>query len=164
MKEVGRVHAYCLFCETQRCGIIAESIRKQYGYTCFYPRIIQRKWIRGVATEESHDWLPGYVFIYTEQPAEMRFDIPGIIRRLGNGELEGGDLAFAEMIHRQKGIMGIVPLLREGDRCRISDPAWNEVSGRIIKMDRERKRCCVEFVFEGITRTIWAGYELTEAE
>ena len=96
------VHAYCLHCETQRCGTIAELLRRNYGYYSFSPQIIQRKWVKGKQTEESHDWLPGYLFLYTEEQIQPRFDISGIIRCLGNSELSGQDLAFAEMIYQKK--------------------------------------------------------------
>ncbi len=156
------MYAYCLFCETQRCKTIAEYISRIYGYRCLCPQIIQRKWIKGVSTEESHDWLPGYLFLYSEEKIIPRFNISGIIRCLGNNELTGTDLAFAEMIYRNDGIMGIIPLVRKGDWCFISDPGWEKVSGRVIKMDHERKRCCIEYEFDGNKRTIWAGYEINK--
>ena len=159
--EVKPVYAYCLFCETQRCRLIAEYISTNYGHGCISPQIIQRKWVKGIPTEENHDWLPGYVFLYTEEPVQPHFDISGIIRCLGNGELKGQDLAFAEMIYKQNGIIGNIPLIREGELCRINDPAWEEMQGRIIRMDHGRKRCCVEFEFDGARQTVWAGYEIT---
>ncbi len=154
------MHVYCLFCETQRCRQIAAIITKDYGYECIYPQIIQRKWVRGIPTEVCHDWLPGYLFLFSEQPVQARMNISGIIRFLGNGELEGQDFAFAEMIYRRQGVMGTVPLLQEGDKCSIADPAWKEIRGKVVKMDSGRKRCCIEFDFDGITRTVWVGYEL----
>lgn len=154
------VYAYCLFCETQRCRPIAEYISRSYGYECISPRIIQRKWIKGKMTEESHDWLPGYVFLYSEEPILPRFNIDGIIRCLGNRELSGSDLSFAEMIYHHDGVMGTVSLIQEGDCCRINDSAWKEMSGRVIKMDHGRKRCCIEFEFDGLKRIVWAGYEI----
>ena len=162
-EEMIPVYAYCLFCETQRCKTIAEYINRNYGYQCLSPQIVQRKWIKGIPTEENHDWLPGYLFLFSDRKIIPRFDVGGIIRCLGNGELTGQDLHFAEMIRRKNGMMGMIPLAREGDRCTISDPAWKELSGRIIKMDHGRKRCCVEFEFDGIIRTLWVGYELTDA-
>ena len=158
------MYAYCLFCETQRCRPIAEYISRSYGYECISPRIIQRKWIKGKMTEESHDWLPGYVFLYAEEPILPRFNIDGIIRCLGNRELSGSDLSFAEMIYHHDGVMGTVSLIQEGDFCRINDSAWKEMSGRVIKMDHERKRCCIEFEFDGLRRTVWAGYEIMESK
>lgn len=157
------MHAYCLFCETQRCRLIAEYISRNYGYPCFSPQIIQRKWIRGVATEEVHQWLPGYLFLYTEHPVIPRFDVKGIIRCLGNGELEGRDLAFAEMIYQREGIIGNLLLAEKDGRYRTADPAWAEQSCRVIKLDRGRRRCCIEFEFDGITRTLWAGYETVDS-
>ena len=158
------MYAYCLFCETQRCKIIAENINLNSEYQCISPQIIQRKWVKGVPTDESHDWLPGYLFLYSPEMISPRFNISGIIRCLGNGELHGQDLRFAELIYEKKGIMGTIPLIREGNRCRISDPAWKEVSGEVIKMDHERKRCCVAFSFDGIARKIWVGYEYADPE
>ncbi len=152
--------AFCLFCETQRCKTIAEYISKNYGYTCICPQIIQRKWIKGVPREEYHHSLPGYVFLYTEEEELPHFGISGIVRSLGNGPLSGQDLAFAEMLYRRNGIIGIVPLIEEGERCRINDPAWEDIHGTVIKMDRGRKRCCVEYEFDNIKRTIWVGYEI----
>ena len=161
---VSQLHAYCLFCETQRCGIIAELITRNYGYRCFSPQIIQRKWVKGVPTEKSHDWLPGYVFLYAEEEITPAFPINGIIRCLGKGELTGHDLAFAQMLYRKNGKVGNVAIMQEGNRCVISDSSWEGLHGTICKMDRERRRCCVRFEFDGMARTIWVGYELIETK
>lgn len=153
-------YAYCLHCETQQCGKIAEYIRRNHGLICFSPQIIQRKWIKGYATEEAHDWLPGYVFLYSDEPITPRFDVSGIIRCLGNGELKGTDLSFAKALYQSKGILRQVSLLQEGDRCVVADPSWQGMRGTVIKMDRGRKRCCLEFEFDEVKRTIWVGYEM----
>lgn len=158
------MHAYCLFCETQRCRQIAEIIRREYGLTCFSPAIIQRKWVKGIPTEEKHDWLPGYLFLYSDEPVFQHFSVNGIIRVLGNGELAGQDLKFAEMVYARGGVMGIAPLVQEGDRCKIADLAWQDLQGQVVKMDFGRKRCCVEFVFDGIARTVWLGYDIVHTE
>ena len=154
------MHVYCLFCETQRCGQIAAIITKDFGCQCIYPQIVQRKWVKGVPTEVRHDWLPGYLFLYSEQLIQKKLNINGIIRCLGSRELEGQDLAFAKMIYKRHGIMGTVSLFQEGDRCSVADPAWKDIQGKVVKMDFGRKRCCIEFEFDGIRRTIWVGYEL----
>ena len=156
------MHVYCLFCETQHCRQIATIIEKDFGFRCIYPQIVQRKWIKGKPTEEMHDWLPGYLFLYTEQSMVTMPRVAGIIRWLGNGELTGGDLEFARMIQEKNGIMGNVLLIQEGSRCRIKDTAWSGLQGEVIKMDRERKRCCIQYVFDHIVRTIWAGYEIVD--
>ena len=157
-------HAYCLFCETQRCKVIAELIRRNYGYHCFSPRIIQRKWVKGIPVEESHDWLPGYVFLYTEETIVPRFRIDGIIRCLGKGELAGRDLLFSDMLYRHNGVLGQVSLINAGDRCVIADPSWQGIQGTVIRMDRGRKRCCIEFEFDEMKRSVWVGYELLKPD
>ena len=157
------MYAYCMFCETQRCKQIAEYIRVTRGITCISPVIIQRKWIKGTPIEEAHDWLPGYLFLYTEEPSLQRFDVDGIIRILGNGPLNGHDLKFAEMIYRRNGIIGSISLAQEGTVCTISDPAWNDLHGKVIRLDRGRRRCCVEYKFDGVIRKIWLGYKIVRS-
>ncbi len=156
--------AYCFFCETQRCKLIAELIHKNFGYTCFAPQIIQRKWVKGIPTEEAHEWLPGYVFVYTSEKINPRFAIDGIIRCLGNEELHGQDLEFAGMLYHKNGIINSVSLVQEGERCFLSDPSWLGMHGMVVKMDRGRKRSCIEFVFDGITRKIWVGYDIIQRD
>ena len=158
------MYAYCLFCETQKCGFIAYFIEKELKHRCISPRIIQRKWIKGKAREEYHDWLPGYVFVYTDEPIIPRFPVDGIIRCLGNGELTGQDRVFADMLYQQNGIIGTIRLAEVGDRCHVADPLWENMQGTIIKLDRGRKRCCVEFEFDKIKRTVWVGFDLVKTE
>ena len=153
-EEKIRMYAYCLFCETNRCSTIANLISSNFNCHCISPQIIQRKWVEGVPTEESHNWLPGYIFIYSEEKIIPHFPINGIIRWLGNGELAGNDLEFAKMLYQRNGIIGNVSIAQEGDYCVIADPSWQGMHGRIIKMDRGRKRCCVEFTFDKIKRTL----------
>lgn len=156
------MYSYCLFCERQRCSAIAQLIELRPGIRCISPRIIQRKWKEGKCLEQIHDWLPGYLFLYTEEPMLERIHLPGIIRWLGYGELEGSDRAFAEMLYEKNGVMGIIRLAKVGDRCNINDPLWKNTEGKIIKIDRGRKRCCVEILFDDVQRTIWLGYDLIQ--
>lgn len=154
--------AYCLFCETQKCVTIAHVIERSWGIRCISPMIIQRKWIKGIAKEVRHPLLPGYIFLYMEKPFEKSFRIPGIIRILGNGELEGTDLAFAAMLWEQNGVIGTIHLTDTGDGFIVADSRWREMNGEITKVDRERKRCCIVFSFDSIQRRVWLGYELVK--
>ena len=154
------MHAYCLYCETKRAEEIAAFIQKDTGYRCLSPQIIQRKWVKGEPQEVRHRWLPGYIFIYTDEPITPEFRYRGVIRCLGRDELSGGDLKVAEAIYRSDGIIGIVRLAEVGDRCKVDDPAWAGFTGTVIKLDRGRKRCCISFEFDKVMRNVWVGYEM----
>ena len=156
------MYAYCLFCETQKCKIIASIIEHNYGIRCISPEIIQRKWTKGVCEELRHPWLPGYVFLYSEEPVTDPIKVSGIIRKLGDGELQNEDLAFANMLFEHDGVMGTIQLVEEGQHCTVNDPLWQKMEGKVIKIDRGRKRCCVEFTFDDTRRTVWLGYDLIQ--
>ena len=74
--------------------------------------------------------------------------------------LNGEDLAFARMMEEKNGVLGKVRLAQVGDRCQVDDPAWANMHGTVVKMDRGRKRCCVEFLFDRVRRSVWVGYDL----
>lgn len=156
------MHTYCFFCETQKCKNIASIIERSYDIRCISPEIIQRKWTKGVCEEKRHDWLPGYVFLYAEEPITEPILVSGIIRRLGDGELQNEDLAFANMLYDHNGVMGTIRLAEVGQYCTVDDPLWQKMEGKVIKIDRGRKRCCVEFTFDDTRRTVWLGYELIQ--
>ena len=156
------MYAYCLFCETQKCATVATLIEKTMEIRCFSPTIIQRKWVKGICEEKPHPWLPGYVFLYSDEPLTDPIKFPGVIRILGNGELKGEDLNFANMLYEHDGIMGTIHLAEVGQYCTVDDPLWQKMKCKVIKIDKGRKRCCVEFSFDNIQRTVWLGYELVK--
>ena len=157
-------HAYCFFCETQKCRTIAALIERCYDVRCIFPEMIQRKWTKGICEEKKHSWLPGYVFVYSNVPLDKPLRIPGIIRILGNGELKDSDLDFASMLYDRNGIMGTIQLVEVGQHCTISDPMWQKIKGKVIKIDRGRKRCCVQFTFDTVQRNVGLGYDLIQTD
>ena len=126
-------HAYCFFCETQKCKTIATLIERNYGIRCISPEIIQRKWTKGICEEKHHPWLPGYIFLYSDEPLDKPIRVPGIIRTLGNGELQDSDLAFANMLYDKNGTLGTIQLVEVGQHCTISDPVWEKIEGKVNK-------------------------------
>ena len=156
------MHAYCLFCETQKCKTIAALIERTQEIRCISPEIIQRKWTKGVCEEVHHHWLPGYIFLYPDERLAEPLRIPGIIRMLGDGELQGSDLAFANMLHECNGVIGTIQLTEVGQYCTVNHALWQKMDGKVIKIDRGRKRCCVEFTFDQTRRAVWLGYELVK--
>ena len=68
------------------------------------------------------------------------------------------------MLLEHGGIMGTVKLVEVGDRCRIEDPMWKNLHGTVVKIDRGRKRCCIDIYFDDAHRTVWTGYDLVKPE
>lgn len=170
------MHVYCLFCQTYRCSAIARFIEAVMHYRVIMPHIVQRKWVKGVAFREEHDYLPGYLFLYTEEPVEDHqpiLQIDGVIRCLGyvdnNGafcfaELTGNDLTFARMLYACDGLIDNVKVYREGDLLKPAAGLLADMEGRILKVDHHRERLLMAFCFEGIERQVWVGFDVVEAK
>ena len=164
------MYSYCLFCVTSRCDAIADAIRRKLGYVAFSPRIVQRKWIKGECFEEKRPYLPGYVFVFSEQPItdfrEIR-TMEGVGRYLGDREdgyrLKGDDRSFAEMLYNNGGVLGIMKVYREGERVRLlRGNMLGSFEGEIIKLDRRRGRALLQYSFDGGSYKVWVGYELID--
>ena len=104
--------------------------------------------------------FPGMFFSIPMNPLPIPCRFQGLSGNWGDGELQNEDLAFANMLYDHDGVMGTIQLVEEGQYCTVSDPLWQKMEGKVIKIDRGRKRCCVEFIFDDARRTVWLGYEL----
>ena len=165
------MHVYCLFCQTQRCGVIAAMLEKQGACRALSPRILQRERKQGRNVEIMRDLLPGYVFVYSEDPFEQQLLCPGVrgvIRCLGTGtgnyELSGADRDFAMRLYDREGTISAVRVFREGDRVTLADPLFMSCKGRITRVDNRKQRARVDFDFENNPCHTWIAFEMIDKE
>lgn len=162
------MYAYCVFCNTLRRSELVEVIRQLLGVEAVVPKIVQRKWVKGKAFEDVHDYLPGYLFIYADEPMTdlaPLFRLEDVYRVLGERDsgycLTGSDLAFARMLHDCGGTIGVLKTYKEGDRVKLAEGTMGGVNGEIIKLDR-RGRALVHFNFDGAAIQSWVAIEMIE--
>lgn len=163
------MHYYCLHCQTQKNRQISEMLKKIAGVDTIRPQITQRRWIKGRQELVLHEYLPGYLFIYSEEPLDSFYEINrinGVFRILGlkeNGyELTGSDLAFAQMLHNMDGVIGIMRAYQEGEIVKLDNSLFGGFEGRIVRLDRRKGRAQIEFDFDESTQRVWVGYEMIE--
>lgn len=163
------MYFYCFFCATVKCALVASAIRQRYGMTAFSPRIIQRKWIKGACFEEEKPYLPGYVFVCSEEPitdfVEIRM-MEGVIRCLGQRsegyQLQGDDLRFARMLCENNGVIGIIKTYKEGDRVKLLKSMMGGFDAQIIRLDARKGRAQLQYEFDGSSYKVWVGYDMIE--
>lgn len=164
------MHIYCLFCLTAHVPAIRKILESTFSCTVLQASILQRKWVKGSATDESHDYLPGYLFIYSNEPLTNLYPITrmeGVIRFLryeseNDYELRGFDRTFAESIRETNGLISYVPVYKEGDHLTIKNGLFQGQKAEIKKVDRRKQRLQLEFNFDSIPRTLWLGYDVVE--
>jgi len=159
--------SYCLFCNTTRCGLIAELLQQRLNCEAISPKIVQRKWVKGQCFEEKKDYLPGYVFLYAREPLPSlreAFSIDGVIRFLGEKDdgyrLRGEDERFAAMLYENEGTIGIMKAYRVGDRIRLVDSAFSGLAGEILRVDRRKGRAEVCIRFDEKDFHVWVGFDV----
>ena len=160
------MYAYCLFCITQRCAVIAKLMEIRGTYQAFSPQIIRKQRKKGVNVERRFDLLPGYVFIYSEERlTDYRFfcGIDGVVRRVDRREdgyeLEGTDLDFAMKLLEKDGVVGGMKVCHIGDEVTLEDPLFIGCQGKVTEIDYRKERAKVEFVFDRNSCSTWVSLE-----
>lgn len=167
------MYTYCVFCRTVRCRAVRLFLEATTPYRVLQARIVQRKWVKGEETREEHDYLPGYLFLYTEEPIgdiQILYRVDGVIRLLGMRDeegnrhalLTGADEVFARKLYECGGVIDNMKVYREGDRLRPAEGLFKDMEGVILKVDRQRKRLLVEYTFDRVRRQVWMGYDVVE--
>ena len=166
------MYAYCLFCQTQKCGLIASVLEMRGVDRAFAPQIIRRQRRQGVNEDRVFDLLPGYVFVYSEKELagydylQLVEGISGIARRVGDREhnwvLTGGDREFAMNLYRKNGVVGQFTIFRTGEKVRLTDPLFNGCQGTVTRMDMKKQRARVDYEFAGMHCFTWVACEVIE--
>ena len=166
------MNVYCIYASSYKCAVITQQLNTGVilpGVHAVQPQITQRKWVHGKPTEELHEYLPGYIFLYTEEEeVDFRtlFRVNGILRILGNRDdgyrLTGADLAFAKGLLEKEGVIGTVKTYAVGDRIHLADEIFRGANGQILKVDKGRQRLKVRFSFDEKEWDIWVGYDMVE--
>ena len=157
---------YCLFCETAKCRFVAHEVMSMLGCLAISPRQIQHTWQNGKMTDRPRDLLPGYLFLYSDEPMDIspcRY-IPGVLRCLKTSEhdymLTGNDETFAMMILQMNGVIGKTPVYETDQRIRLTEGAFSGLEAVVRKVDHRAHRMQIEIPFARMLVKTWVEYEI----
>lgn len=153
--------AYCLFCRTGDEQKIAAAVNERF------PQLQAMTPLRILAEKRQGKWedrtltlLPGYVFVYAddELPYDLRYKTHNLYKVLhyerGIRALTGPDADYAGWLFRHRGRIGTSKVLEVGSRIEIVDGPLKDFGGKIVKLDKHKRRAWIEFDFEGSKRTV----------
>jgi len=161
----------CVFCLTGNERSAAWSIENKGLGKAVIPQKVKPFRVNGQWIDRTESLMPGYLFVYTDKkyPFSQLKAADGVVRVLTYGEndkdgcLTGRDLAFAEWLEKEDGLIGKLDAIQEGDFVRITDGALQDMQGKVAGMNRRRHMVNVEITLFGARRNIWLGYEVVEA-
>jgi len=160
------MYVYCMFCETQRCKVIAKLMEIRGAMRSFSPQIVRRQRKKGQNLEKQFDLLPGYVFVFSEERMvdyTQFFGMDGVIRRVGKQEtgyeLAGSDLDFAMRLFEKDGLVGSMKTCVIGDQVTLEDPLFNGCRGKITRIDWRKERARVDFTFDNMACHTWISID-----
>ena len=158
--------SYCLFCKSGSEQSVARTINTNYKeLLAIAPqRVVQEK--RNNKWEQRNlALLPGYVFLYSEEVCDKAFrvHVTNMYKMLqyegGIKELVHEDCDYAMWIYRNHGCISPSKVLSDGETIRVIDGPLLDCQGKIIRLDKHKRRALVEFEFDGHKRVVSLGAE-----
>jgi transcription termination/antitermination protein NusG len=149
------LRSYCIFCRSGSERSIAAVINGQDNpFTAISPRRVVRENRKGKWVTRDMSLLPGYVFLYTEEERpNVKVHAKDLYRILqyesGIRSLQDGDEQYALWVYRNHGKIGISRLIDSGDQVTVIDGPLKDCHGKILRIDKHKRRAIVEFeIFE----------------
>lgn len=161
-------YVQCLFCETGKEEQVVRAIHENgFGRAIFAQRI------RFIKREK--EWeavriplLPGYVFLYLNRNRTVALEmdylrLPHVFRVLkyddGSSYMRGNDLLFSDWLWRTNGEIGVIKVIRVGDRIEVADNMLRALKGQIIHINRRQRKVYVTLDSMSIPIHTWLAYE-----
>ena len=155
------IYSYCIFCRTGSEQSVAQAIsQSDPELTAIAPTRILSEKRQGQWVERAVTLLPGYVFLYVERemPIKQKARAQNMYKILeyehGLAQLTGQDEEYALWVYRHQGQIKPSKVLVEGDKIIAVDGPLKDCTGKIVRLDKHKRRAWVEFEFEKQKRTV----------
>lgn len=170
-ERMGDRCAYCVFCRTGAEAQLGREIEARYERVRALVAMQEKHRTReGIHEVARRVFLPGYLFLYSEEPLELSRirGMENVYRVLddidGAVELRGSDLAFAQWLWDNEGIIGISSVRFAEGGCEILSGPMQTFAERIVRLNKHTKNALVRMDFLGRTSEIWLAFEFADEE
>jgi len=160
------VETYCIYCKNGSEQKIIHLINENsLEITALVPTRVVSEKVRGKWTQKEKSLLPGYIFLYAESEEELlrspRLKDMYKVLEYDSGirTLTGPDYDYAMWLYNYHGKIAASEVFQDGDEIRIMSGPLLSFKGKIIKIEKRKKRALVEFEFEGNKQKISVGVE-----
>ena len=165
-QRLANINAYCLFCRTGDEQKIVEAINQRFpDLLALAPLKILPEKRRGKWEDRARTLLPGYIFVFCagQLPHDLKRKTHNLYKILqyerGIRTLTGPDADYAMWLHRHHGKIATSKILSVGKTVQVIDGPLQDFAGRIVRLDKHKRRAWIEFDFDGHKRTISIGAE-----
>ena len=159
---------YCVSCDAGSEGVLRNDLLRQLPNTGVLFPVVDREELKsGIWAVKTRPLIPGYVFIYSEEPIEPHafYRCERVTHLLGYLEqthrehaLSGSDLDFARWVLSHDGHIGVSRAMLVGDKTTIIDGPLKRYEGEILKIDRRRRSALVAVSVGEMTKNIWLSF------
>ncbi len=164
-------YVYCAFCRTGSEEAVARAIsQNDPELVALAPRRILTEKRQGKWEERTVSLLPGYVFLYVDRdmPIKLKAHAQNLYKILeyerGIARLSGQDEEYGLWVYRNQGQIKPSKVLIDGDNILAVDGLLKDFKGKIVKVDKHKKRVWVEFEFDHMKQTVSLSIEWVERE
>jgi transcription termination/antitermination protein NusG len=158
--------AYCVYCATGQEEKTAALINTLCDEVTAFPVLQEKhKSTNGARTNVWSVLLPGYIFLYSDQPLPCRgvlsIDSAYSLLAYQDGEirLAGADREFAAVVYKYAGRICASKAFLLDSQVKIIEGPLKDFEGRITKINKHNRNGCVEITIGGVTRNVWLAFD-----
>jgi transcription antitermination factor NusG len=161
-------YCYCVQVHAVEQFSVIKRILLFFPCKVINPIINRRIWIGKEYRIVTCLLMPGYIFLFSIERMEPYTlgSIQGVskILQYSNGAyaLTDGDEEFARWLLKYNGTIGLSHAVKEGDWVNVIQGPLADKAGKIVLMNRKRKRAKVELVFSHSTWHAWLDFDFIE--
>ncbi len=163
-----KLYIYCVYCKSGFEEYVANAIKIKLNVEVFFPCKQMKEKRKGEWQVKEKPITPGYIFIYSKKKLafEKDMNITNLYKILQyedkTKELIGQDYEYALLIYKHSGCLETSKIMTSGSEVRIIDGPLKNLNGKIIKLDKHKKKAWIETVFFNELTTITLGVEFLE--
>lgn len=127
---------------------------------------IERKY-QGAWHKEQRKMFPGYLFLVSDHIEDVQLHlkkVPQMTKLLGDGKdvipISAAEEAFLKKLSGEDSNVEFSSGIQVGDEIRIDSGSLKGLESKIRKIDRHKRKACIELEFLGETRLVEVGLEI----
>ncbi|MEA4969586.1 MAG: hypothetical protein VB051_03540 [Candidatus Pelethousia sp.] len=161
-------YVYCASCDAGSENALKSDLKRRFLDALAISPVLAREELKnGVWGVKIRPLLPGYVFVYSQEPiaSSAFYRCQRVNRLLGYAgpmhseyALSGGDLDFAQWVLSHEGHISVSRAMLVGDRMQVIDGPLKRYEGEILKIDRRRRRALICVSVGEMTKNVWLSF------
>lgn len=140
---------------------------KEICEECFLPKYEKYRKVNGKAALQKELLFPGYLFFVSDHPEKLKkmlCQMPETVKILGDDDgpiaLYPNEVEFLQRYTNKEKVVEMSVGYIQGDRLIVTDGPFKDYEGKVVHIDRHKRKAVLEVEFFGRVTEVTVGMEV----